>query len=280
MAELVRSIARSYVRHSPLEKGKYHLVQAMRKIDPPEKVVSQVAGRFLMDLDLSEYLQGILYYYGYYELELTRFIEETVRPGWVMVDVGANIGTFSLLAASMGATCHAFEASPDNCSALRRNIALNRFTGITVYEGAISDHCGEATFYLYEETGAQKMCGQNALFRRGAGREIRVPMETLDSALTGLSQIDFIKVDVEGADFLVLRGAREILEKFHPVVVVEAMEHLVAKLGGSVAEILDIFWGHGYEVHSLTRSGMVPVTKSGRPVTEATLVARFPAAAR
>ena len=59
MAGLLRSIARGYVRHSPLEKGKYHLVQAMRKIDPPEKVVSQVAGRFLMDLDLSEYLQGI-----------------------------------------------------------------------------------------------------------------------------------------------------------------------------------------------------------------------------
>ncbi len=98
MAGLLRSIARSYVRHSPLEKGKYHLVQAMRRIDPPAKVVTQVAGRFLMDLDLSESLQGILYYYGYYERGLTRFMEETIRPGSLMVDVGGAFGSVSLLA--------------------------------------------------------------------------------------------------------------------------------------------------------------------------------------
>ncbi len=279
MGGLLRSIARSYVRHSPLEKGKYHLVQAMRRIDPPARVVTQVAGRFLMDLDLSENLQGILYYYGYYERALTRLIEETIRPGSVMVDVGANIGTFSLLAASLGARCHAFEASPDNCEALRRNIGINQFTGITVHECALSDHSGETAFYLYEETGARNMCGQNALFRRGAGREIRVPLETLDSALGDLPRIDFIKSDVEGADFLVLRGARSILETHHPIVVVEAYEELASKLGGSIAEILDILWGQGYDVSRLTRSGLEPISKSSAPFALATLVARFPSSA-
>ena len=99
----------------------------MRQIDPPAKVVSQVAGRFLMELDLAESLQGLLYYYGYYERDLTRFIESIIRPGSVMVDVGANIGTFTLLAASLGATCYSFEASPTVCATLRRNIALNEF---------------------------------------------------------------------------------------------------------------------------------------------------------
>jgi FkbM family methyltransferase len=276
MSGLLRSVARSYVRHSPIEKGKYHLVQAMRRIDPPEKLVSRVAGRFLMELDLSEYLQGQLYYYGYYEKDLTRFLEETLRPGSVMVDVGANIGTFTLLAASLGARCHSFEASPENCAALRRNIALNQFTDITIHECAVSDHTGEATFYLYEETGAQKMCGQNALFRRGAGREIRVPMETLDSTLSGLDRVDFIKSDVEGADFLVLRGARTILEKFHPIVVLEATEELAAELGGSVAQILEILWAHGYEIYSLSHSGLAPITRSTPAITYATLVGRFP----
>src|SRR5271170_4238585 len=112
MPGLLSPIARTYVRRSPIEKGKYHLVQAMRKIDPPERVVSQVAGRFLMELDLSEFIQGQLYYYGYFDKELTQVIEETLRPGSVMVDVGANVGIFSLLAASLGASCHAFEASP------------------------------------------------------------------------------------------------------------------------------------------------------------------------
>jgi FkbM family methyltransferase len=280
MPGLLSSIARTYVRRSPIEKGKYHLVQAMRKIDPPETVVSQINGRFFMELDLSEYLQGNLYYYGYIEKELTRFIQDTLRPGSVMVDVGANVGTFSLLAASLGASCHAFEASPDLCAALRRNIALNKFTGIVLHECALSDHSGEASFFLYEETGARNNGGQNAFFRRGAGREIRVPMETLDSALSELSQIDFIKTDVEGADFLVLRGARAILEKFHPVLAVEATEELAAQLGGSVAKILEILWEHGYQVDRLTRSGTVQIARSAPPFTYATLVARYPGAAR
>ncbi len=248
----------------------------MRRIDGRESVVSEVAGRFLMDLDLSEYLQGNLYYYGYYERELTKFIEESIRPGDVMVDVGANIGTFSLLAASLGATCYAFEASPDNCAALRRNVALNEFNGIHVCECALSDHRGETTFYLYEEPGMRKTCGQNALFRRGAGREIKVPLETLDLALKDLPRIDFIKSDVEGADFLVLRGARAILEKHHPTVVIEAADELASKLGGSNAELLDILWDHGYEVSRLTQSGLQPVFKSSPAFAFATLVAHFP----
>ena len=275
MSGLLRSIARGYVRHSPLEKGKYHLVQAMRRIAPQEKMVSRIAGRFLMELDLSEFLQGNLYYYGYYEPDLTEFIEKTIRPDDVMVDVGANIGTFSLLAASLGATCYAFEASPDNCSALRRNITLNQFTSIHVYECALSDHRGETTFYLYEEPGMKNTCGQNALFRRGAGREMKVPLETLDLALKDVPRVDFIKSDVEGADFLVLRGAREILEKHHPTLVIEAAEELASNLGGSIAEILGILWEHGYDISRLTRSGLQPIAKSDPPFAFATLIARF-----
>lgn len=276
MSSLLRSMARSYVRHWPIEKGKYHIVQAMRRIDPPGKVVSQVAGRFLMELDLSEYLQGQLYYYGYYEKHLSQLIQETLSPGSVMVDVGANIGTFTLLAASLGATCHSFEASPENCAALRRNIALNKFHGITVHECAVSDRQGEATFFLYEETGARKSCGENALFRRGAGREIRVPMETLDSALCGLSRIDFIKSDVEGADFLVLCGARAILSEFHPIVVLEATEELASELGGSVRQILETLWEHGYEISIMNGRRLTRVTPSSPPIAYATLVARMP----
>jgi FkbM family methyltransferase len=276
MPGLLSSIARTYVRRFPLDKGKYHLVQAMRQIDSPAKVVSQVAGRFLMELDLAENLQGQLYYYGYYERELTRFIESIIRPGSVMVDVGANIGTFTLLAASLGATCYSFEASPAVCAALRRNIALNKFGNITVRECAVSDHAGEASFFLYEDVGKNNSCGQSAFFRRGPGREIKVPLETLDTALSDLDRVDFIKTDVEGADFLVLRGANAILERFHPALAIEATEELASKLGGSVAEILDLLFGHGYQVHSLSRHGMVPVTRSAPPATQTTLIARYP----
>lgn len=276
MPELLRSIARSYVHHFPIEKGKFHVAEAMRRISPREKVISQVAGRFLMELDLSEYLQGMLFYFGYYERQLTRLIKETVRPGWVMVDAGANVGTFSLLAASLGATCYAFEASPTNCALLRRNISLNKFTGITVHECALSDRSGVTQFFVYEEPGMGKAGGLSAMFRRGAGREIQVPMKSLDVVLGDLPRIDIIKCDVEGADFLVLRGAQSILKKLHPIVVVEAVEGLANQLGGSVADILATLWECGYEVYTLRASGSALVPKTTSTLDSATLVARFP----
>lgn len=272
MSELFRSAAYAYIRNFPVEKGKYHLVEATRRFCPPRKVISKVAGGHLMELDLSDHIQSFLYFYGYYEKQLTELIQATLRPGSVMVDVGANVGTFSLLAASLGAISYAFEASPDVCSALRRNIALNGFSNIVVHECAMGDHLGEASFYLFEDTGKTNR-GQSALFRRGSGREIRVPMRTLDSTLADLSRLDFLKCDVEGADFLVLRGARELLDRFHPVVAVEASAELAAKLGGTAAEILDVLWEHGYQIERLTRTGTAPVTRDTPPLSNASLIA-------
>ena len=147
-------------------------------------------------------------------------------------------------------------------------------SGIHVYECALSDHRGETTFYLYEEPGMKNTCGQNALFRRG-GRDKCAARDSRSGAKRPTAD-DFIKSDVEGADYLVLRGARAILEKHHPMMVIEAADELASKLGGSIAEILDILWGHGYEVSRLTRSGLQPVVKSGPSFAFATLVARFP----
>ena len=277
MRTVLRALARSYVRHSPLRKGRFWVGEAMRRtVDRQEKLTTEVLDRFVMDLDLSDPLQSYIYYFGHFEQGLCSLIEKSVGPGSVMIDVGANVGIFSLLGASLGASCHAFEAAPTVASDLRRNIALNNFEKITVHECAVSDHCGEATFYLYEETGAKTNHGQNALFKRGAGREVVVPVQSLDSCLGNLSRLDFIKSDIEGADLLALRGAQKLIEKFHPIIAVEADQQLSSELGGSIADIYHLLRRHGYQVYSLTPEGVFPVNDiQSSSSMHYTFVARF-----
>ena len=124
---VVRRATRIYTTHFPIDRGKWRMLRIM---DPILRVhgkreLATVGGRFKMNLDLEDYIQSWIYFRGCYERPLFDFIVANVKPGDVFVDIGANVGQFSLLAASLGATVHAFEPSPDNMEALKRNLDLN-----------------------------------------------------------------------------------------------------------------------------------------------------------
>jgi FkbM family methyltransferase len=182
------------------------------------------------------------YWLGSYELGKRRSFERTIFPGAVVVDIGANVGYFSLLAAVLaGKTGRVFaiEPSPRNADYIRRHVRLNKFSTVTVIEAAISDRSGEAFFDL----GASIATGH--LSESG---QIRVDLVTLDSLLAEETLLppDFIKIDVEGAEFAVLQGAKDVLSQHQPVLFMdtharEAHQPTVAFLEdlGYTFEILD-----------------------------------------
>jgi FkbM family methyltransferase len=135
-----------------------------------------------------------------------------VRPGMVAFDVGANVGAYSLLLAQwVGGTGHvfAFEPVPDLHEGLRRHIALNGADDvITAMAAAVGDEEGTATLLLSETAGESRI----ARPRDAIGRSITAPMLTIDGfcARERVSP-DFIKIDVEGFEAAVLRGARETI---------------------------------------------------------------------
>jgi FkbM family methyltransferase len=152
------------------------------------------------------------YWLGSYELRKRIPFEREIVPGSVIYDIGANVGFYSLLAAELtdkDGTVYAFEPLPRNISFLRRHIALNKIDNIEVIECAVSAQAGEGFFDL----GASTAMGYLA-----ESGEILVETVSLDEMLDAgrLQPPDYMKVDVEGAEHCVLKGAMNTLKTQQP----------------------------------------------------------------
>lgn len=138
-----------------------------------------------------------------------------VEEGDIVVDVGAEVGSFTLKAAIQGAsTVLAFEPYSPNFQCLLGNIERNRWlfreSKIMSFETALADKEGTATLWLHEQSGSNSLV---AIERND--QHTKVAIHTLDAALerAGVKHVDFIKIDVEGAAHIVLRGASKALEE-------------------------------------------------------------------
>lgn len=155
------------------------------------------------------------YILGLSEPAVQRALVAHLHPGAVYFDVGTHAGFLALLASRLVGTqgqVHCFEPVPANVETLRRNIAMNDAQNIVVHELALGDCDGTTTM---------DMTGRNitaSLRSDGSGEEVRVAR--LDS-LTELPTPHLVKVDVEGAEAQVLRGAQGMFKRQLPVLVVE-----------------------------------------------------------
>ena len=153
------------------------------------------------------------YWLGSYEITKRLAFESEIQPGSVIYDIGANVGYFSLLAAVLAGEegkVVAFEPLPRNTEFLKKHIALNHLSTIQVVEAAVSSHSGEAFF----DFGASTAMGH--LSENGG---LRVQMVSLDEMVSEgqLPPPNYIKIDVEGAEYEVLQGAENVIIKYRPV---------------------------------------------------------------
>lgn len=171
-----------------------------------------------------------------------------IRPGDAAVDVGANKGSFlpSLSWAAGPGRVVAFEPQPALADYLRRACRVARLTNVIVEAAGVSDRGGSLTLHV-PGTGAASPGAsfEPAVAALSPGRDLRVPVVTLDEYFRGESRrIAAIKVDVEGHELAVLRGAQEILARHAPLVVFECEARHVGEEG--VRAALRFFIEHGY----------------------------------
>lgn len=152
---------------------------------------------------------------GFYELATTEMFRLLVREGDTVIDVGANIGWYTLLAASIvrdAGRVLAFEPAPENHELLLKSIAFNHFNNVTVFNKVVSDSDGQATLYLSPN---ESMTGLPTITRDLGGRRIQLPSTSLDTVANdlGVGDIRVLKVDVEGAEPSVISGALSLLSQ-------------------------------------------------------------------
>lgn len=158
-------------------------------------------------------IQRHLFYFGVWEPNLTAFLSARLRPGDIFVDVGANIGYFTLLASRLvgrDGKVIAVEASPNIFARLSDNLRRNHATNVAATNIAVSDRVGTTQLFL----GSDSNIGQTGTVATPGSRyECDIATTPLDTLLDGIdaARVRFVKVDVEGAEWSVLQGMQGLL---------------------------------------------------------------------
>lgn len=154
--------------------------------------------------------------------DLVQLAREHVHAGSVVWDIGANCGVFAFSAVHARSVV-AVEADPFLCNLLQRSVLLNGPDSVTVLAGAVSDRCGIAEFAISARGRASNHLLEHGGRSQSGGRRatLLVPTITLDAMLDELPPPTFVKIDVEGAELSVLRGATRLLSEVRPTVYIE-----------------------------------------------------------
>jgi FkbM family methyltransferase len=182
---------------------------------------------------------------------------ELVRSGSVAVDAGAHVGIWSLLAAKRGARVHAFEPVPETAARLRRHVERNHADGPVVNQVALGAEPGSVPFFAVTEGNT----GASSFAPEPGSVELPVEVVTLDGYL---ERADVLKVDVEGAELLVFRGARRLLSSAEaPIVFFEVDDELCGRFGTSGRDAKQFVAECGYRIYRWNGSAMTEVGVDG-----------------
>jgi FkbM family methyltransferase len=218
-----------------------------------------------------ELLQQYIYYFGMWEPYLTRWVSQRLVPGDTFIDVGANIGYFSLLASRLvgpSGRVVAIEASPKTFHQLEGNVALNHAGNIRTVNMAASDSKGVAKLF----GGPESHIGLATIVEEWAdthGRSFECEVETAPlSAILQPNEIQstrLMKIDVEGAEWSVLSGMRPLLNEGRP-----DLEIMVELSHEDSPKVIEMFSDAGFYPYTIendyTADGYLPPYSEKRPV--------------
>jgi FkbM family methyltransferase len=264
-ARFWRNIVRTYVKHSPVHRGKRYVMETLAPFYATAgETRCQLPGGAMISADLREHVQRWIYFFGAYEQESVAWFRSALRPGMTVLDIGANVGQYSLIAGSdVGphGRVHSFEPNPGTFRRLSANIELNGFRHVTAHRLALSDTAGTATLYVPTHDNMGEASLQQ--FDPGAASTTTPTltadewMETADLGTT--PRIDVIKIDVQGFETKVIQGARGLLARFTPTVLCEFEDRWLKMAGSSSVELKELFTSLGYTPHRITPGGLAAV---------------------
>lgn len=266
---MIETLLARYGTLLPYHPGKWRLVEAVVRAagllrGDDHRIATR--GGIQWDLHIRDIVQRSVYFLGAYEIHETRWLLSNIQPGWTACDIGANFGYYSHLIARHGgpnAVIHAFEPNPRSYAALCRIRDLNRFDNLHPHAEAVAAQAGEIDL----ETPPAGNEGIGRILAPGATlaphRTVtRVKAVTLDDVADreGLTRLDFVKIDVEGAEPGVLEGGRATLRRLRPRMLVEINPESLESMGSSAAALLDAIRALGFTAHRLRGTRLEPVT--------------------
>jgi FkbM family methyltransferase len=232
------------------------------------QIISTYHSNLLMHLDIHSWVERKILTTGYYEKYIDDFLVRALKPGHVAIDVGANTGCHTLVMASsvgMHGKVIAFEPNPRMFERLKANIQLNRFCHVELYPIALSERTGHVTLHIPK-------IGD---FNQGLGTIHSANLDNhcdhIDASIVRLDEwveqnaitrIDLIKIDVEGHEMQVFKGAYNTLLKFKPTLIFEFSVRQWSNAGVTPIEVEKFLNDLDYELFVMRKNTITSI-KSG-----------------
>ncbi|MFY9725469.1 MAG: FkbM family methyltransferase [Bryobacteraceae bacterium] len=259
------SFYRAWHSHWPFMKGKQLPDHLSRFFTPFVPIWVHVEPGVTMRLDPYDYVTQAILVQRTWEPSTTQELLRHVPAGGTFVDVGAHVGWYTLKAAQVvGPKGHVIAVEPnrETLVKLRDNIRASGVSAVVVVAPvACSD--SESTLTLYATSRANT--GESSLSAANASQDTTIaasyPVRTrrLDDIVkeAGAGRVDAIKIDVEGAEVLVLKGAAQTLDRDKPIVAVELIDRQLKAMGSSAAELTAFMRSHGYTPAGMHEENMI-----------------------
>jgi FkbM family methyltransferase len=209
---------------------------------------------------LGDHIQRQIYFFGAYEPIESFLFQRLLAPGMCVIDAGANIGQYTLVASNaVGASgqIHAFEPVAGNVKQLAHHVAINGFADRVRINECSLWNCDETlTLHLDAGDEHENMTNYSVNDQGTSVRSFRSPSLRLDdyARRRGLDRLDVIKMDIEGAELKALEGAGELLRSFRPTILLEINRAHATGLGSTPEAISDLLVPLGYRIRTIGES--------------------------
>lgn len=232
----------------------------------------------LINLDTASFIEWSIFFFGYYEPEVSQLVKRVVGKGQVAFDVGANIGCHTLLlgkAVGESGRVVAAEPCPPVFEKLRANICLNRMAHVQACQCALSDVPGKLALHIAAADVPNQ--GMSSLYpNQELSSEVLVDVQTLDDIMQRkeCKRLDFIKIDTEGNDGKVIVGGERSIREHRPYVLFEFDEAMWGRGNMDFSSCESFFRKQDYSLYVLQPTGVL--TKAAYGLGSAAIVFAVP----
>jgi len=220
-------------------------------------IINNFDGNIKLKIDRSRMMGASFFWTGIHELREFIFLHRFLRPDMVAMDVGANLGEYTVFMAKRLARGRVFSFEPMKSirDLLVENINLNGFSNVQVFDYGVSDR--KQTLNFHEIDDGNEGLGTFYPGLKKSTKHEEILLKPLDEEFSSLrfDRVDFIKIDIEGGELFALKGAAVTIRKYRPLVMVEVSEENYKAAGYATSDVAAFFGRENYKPYTVNKKG-------------------------